>query len=125
MSHDLGGVLAVGSIHVDVHVIVSVGSLLLVILLDLVITVALNVNTAVLGHLIVIMGLVNGLRSSVHGGVHDSGRSLAICLGDLHGIIGLIHVNLICAVVIIIGSQVCLGLLRRELGRCGSVVVPR
>jgi hypothetical protein len=118
-------VLTVGGIHIDIHVVVCVGSLLLVIFLNFVVTFALNVNTAVLGHLIVIVDVSNGLRSTVHGGVHDNGRSLAIGLGSpVDDVISLVHVNLICAVVVIVRGQVGLGLLRRELGRCGSVVVP-
>lgn len=125
MGHDLRGV----SIrHVDVHVVVSIAALtlsLLVVLLDLVVTLALDINAAILGHLLIVAGVLDGLGDTVHAGVQDGAGSLAIGLGNLlRGVLSIVQVNLICAVLVVIRGQIGLGLLRRELGRCGGVVVP-
>lgn len=115
-----------GIVHVNIHA-VSVSRLalqLLLLLLNLVFTLAVNVDATVLGHLIVLTCVLTVLSGNAgHSGIAASGRRLAVGGSDSGRLLTII-LGLVCAVILIIGSQVGLWLLRRKFGRSGRIVVP-
>lgn len=116
-----------GIIHVNIHA-VSVGRLalqLLLLLLDLIFALAINVDATVFGHFIVLAcGLAILSSDADHSGIFADGRGLAVGSGDSGGLLAVV-LGLVCAVILIVGSEIGLGLLRRELGRGSRIVVPR
>lgn len=113
-------------IHVDVHA-VSVGWLalqLLLLLLDLVFTLAINVDTTVLGHLIVLTCVRTiGSGDAGHSGVFTSSRRLAIGSSNSSSFLAIV-LGLVGTVILVIRSEIGLGLLRGEFGRSCRIVVP-
>lgn len=113
-------------IHVDIHA-VSVGWLalqLLLLLLDLVFTLAINVDATVLGHLIVLTRVRTIFSGdSGHSGIFTSGRRLAVGSSNSSGFLAIV-LGLVGTVILIIGSEIGLWLLRGEFSRSSCIVVP-
>lgn len=115
-----------GIIHVDVHA-VSVSRLalqLLLLLLDLVFALAVNVDAAVLGHLIILTRVFTVLSGNTgHSSVTASGRRLAVGGCDFGRLLA-VFLSLVCTVILIIRSEIGLWLLRGEFGRSSRIIVP-
>ena len=121
--HDLSSLGSPGRsswlLRVDLH-LVALGSLTLhlLFLLELVIALALDVNTAFVRQLGFVDGAVLPLfLDARHGGILAS--RLAVC-GLCRPFDGLLFVlvDLVRAVLLVIDGEIGFGLLRRELGRC-------
>lgn len=128
VSHKLSRLNAFGlGISVDLH-LVTISSLALtldLILIQLVLTFALNVHAAVLGELVIVddnLTLSLGAFDTVHGVILTrAGSTICLALGKFL----LLLTQLLSAVLLLVsGGKIGLGLLRRELGGSGSLRIP-
>lgn len=129
VGHDLRLGMSVGGItHVDVH-LVSVTSAVLrsTLLFFLVLALALDVDTAILGHLIIIRNVFAlAVRDTDHSGVVDSAvgsRALAVRLSSAFDSV-LLQIGLVSTVLLLIDVQVSLWLFGGKLGRGSGIVIP-
>lgn len=130
VSHDLALSVGLGSIHVDIHVVAIGGTLfdtlaILLKLLILVLALALEIDAAILRHLVLLddvltLTVCNACHSLVAVAV---GSALAVSVGGaLLDIV--LEANLLGAVLLLLDVDVSLGLVGGELGRSSSIVVP-
>jgi hypothetical protein len=119
LNHDLGlgrsgGRL--GLVHVNIHFVALSSLTALFLLLELVLALALNIHTAVVGHLVFLatslwLWLSALALDAVHGGVLIS----TFAVGANFGGLCLLLCQLLRAVLLLVGDEVGLGLLGGEL----------
>lgn len=125
VSHDLRLSVGLRSIHVDVHLVAIRGTLLgalLLKLLLLILTLTLEVDTAVLGHLVLLDDLLTLAGDASHSVVSAVGSALAVGVSGLLDLF--LEAELLGTVLLLLDVDVSLRLVGGELGRRGGIVVP-
>lgn len=132
LNHDLSGLRAIGRLIVDLHVISlhGVALSLALILLDLLVTLSLNVNATVDGNLVVIgtvlslaLNLAVGILNTIHGRVLVDG-TIAVSSGGTSVGQFLFFLGEFFGTVLFLFDEVGLRLFGREFGRGRGLGVP-
>lgn len=116
----------VGLVNLHGVVLAALPGALTFLLLELVLTLALDVDAAVLGHLLFLLTVLEAvlvlllLVDARHLGVIARPLGSRLQLGFLAGFL----LGLLCSVFVTVGDEVGLGLLWRELGRGRSLGIP-
>lgn len=125
VSHHLrvGVGLGLRSVHVDVHLVTLGSTLLGALLLELlllILTLALEVDAAVLGHLILLDDLLALTSDADHSVVTAVGSTSVVAVGGLVDLI----LELLGTILLLLDIDVSLGLLGGKLGRSSGIIIP-